>query len=262
MSALSVNAAAIYDKINAATSPSELDELSVAIWKIYWPSFIGDADAQYLTEAIQQRKPSRVSMTARPVSALRGRVSSRFAPRPCRRRLTTEERAKRRDRKRMLGGSSAMPDTMRHHYTEGERAVGCVVAGEVKRVGICELSIDEIADRAGVGRTTVQNWQHEGRRLGHICVKHRPQRGAKSLTNVITIISTEWLTWIKRAPSAARVQTSKNVNTTKSIDIKTDTDLTKAAASLRREGAGQWGGRWNSQPQTPDPPLRGGSNTF
>lgn len=44
-----------------------------------------------------------------------------------------------------------MLDTMRHHYTEGERAVGCVIAGEVKRVGICELSIDEIADRGRCG---------------------------------------------------------------------------------------------------------------
>jgi hypothetical protein len=237
MSALSVNAAAIYDRINAATSPSALDELSVAIWKIYWPGIISDADAQYLSEAIQKRKPSRASISSRPISALQGRVSSRFAPRPCRRRLTTEEHAKRRERKRMLGGSSAMPDTMRRHYTEGERAVGCVVAGEVKRVGICELSIDEIADRAGVGRTTVQNWQHEARRLGHVCVRHRPQRGAKSLTNVITIICTDWLTWIKRAPSAARVQTSKNVNTTKNIDIKTNTDSIKAAASVRREAA-------------------------
>jgi hypothetical protein len=35
---------------------------------------------------------------------------------------------------------------MRHYYTEGERAVLCIVAGEVKHHGICELSIDEIAD--------------------------------------------------------------------------------------------------------------------
>jgi len=47
--------------------------------------------------------------------------------------LNDDERIKRRNRKRMLGGSSALPDTIRHHYTEGERAVLCVVAGEVKR---------------------------------------------------------------------------------------------------------------------------------
>ena len=53
----------------------------------------------------------------------------------------------------MLGGSSALPDTLRHHYTEGERAVLFIVAGEVKRHGICDLPIDEIADRE-IGRAS------------------------------------------------------------------------------------------------------------
>ena len=38
----------------------------------------------------------------------------------------------------MLGGSSVLPDTMRHYYTEGERAVLWIVAGEVKHHGICD----------------------------------------------------------------------------------------------------------------------------
>jgi hypothetical protein len=116
-----------------------------------------------------------------------------------------------------------MPDTMRHHFTEGERAAMCIVAGEVKTRGICELSIDEIGDRAGVGRTTVQNAMHEARRLGFLQVTERPQRGAKHLTNVVKIISAEWRAWIRRAPSAARGIGSKsftNVSTSKSIDTK------------------------------------------
>jgi len=119
----------------------------------------------------------------------------------------------------MLAGSSALPDTIRHHYTEGERAALCIVAGEVKRHGVCDLSLDEIADRAGVGRTTVQNAMHEARRLGHVEITERPQRGAKNLPNVVKVISREWFAWIKRGPSTAhwhRIQKIKNLNTSKS----------------------------------------------
>jgi hypothetical protein len=97
------------------------------------------------------------------------------------------------------------------------------VAGEVKRHGICDLSIDEITDRAGVGRPAVQNAMHEARRLAHVEITERPRRGAKNLPNVIRIISAEWHAWIKRGPSAARGIGSKtftNVNTTKIIDIR------------------------------------------
>ena len=100
-------------------------------------------------------------------------------------------------------GSSALPDTLRHHYTEGERAALFIVAGEVKRHGICDLPIDEIADRAGVGKTTVQNAMHEARRLGHVEITERPQRGAKNLPNVVKVTSSEWLAWIRRAVRSA-----------------------------------------------------------
>jgi hypothetical protein len=74
------------------------------------------------------------------------------------------------------------------------------VATEIKASGACEKSIKEIADIAGVCRTTVQNTLHEARRLGHLRIQERPQRGRKSLTNVIEILSKEWLSWIKRGP--------------------------------------------------------------
>ena len=123
----------------------------------------------------------------------------------------------------MLGGSSALPDNLRHHYTEGQRAVLCIVAGEVKRHGICDFPIDKIAALAGVGRTTVQTTMHEARRLGHITITERPQRGRKSLTNILQISPPEWRAWLRRAPSPARsigFNSLKMVSTTKITDLR------------------------------------------
>lgn len=113
----------------------------------------------------------------------------------------------------MLGGSGGLPANLRHHYTEGQRAVLAIIAGECKHHGICDLPIDKIAALAGVCRTTVQNALHEARRLGHLSIIERPRRGQKSLTNLVGIVSPEWKSWLKRGSTAHRPIGSKTVKT-------------------------------------------------
>ena len=199
---LSRDAALVYWHINGATSSDQFDNISRGVAGDWVRGTFTDGEAGFLWEAIDRRRPVSVHRPpggdgAAITKRLQSRLRSKFTPRPCRKRLSDEERTKRRHRKRMLGGSSALPDTMRHYYTEGERAVLCVVAGEVKRHGLCDLSIDEIADRAGVRRTTTQNALHQARHLNHVWITERPQRAAKNLTNLVKITSAEWLTWIK-----------------------------------------------------------------
>src|SRR5258706_12848461 len=148
-----------------------------------------------------------------------GRMS-RFVPRQPQR---SPDRKASRDRRRILGGSSALPDNLREYYTEGQRAVLCIIAGEIKRHGICDFPIDKIAALAGVCRTTVQTAMHEARRLHHLKITERPVPGRKSLPNLVEIISREWLVCIKRGPSPARMIGSnpvKMVNTTQIIDLR------------------------------------------
>ena len=138
-----------------------------------------------------------------------GGISSRFTPRQ---RPRSPDREASRNRRRMLGGSSALPNNLRHHYTEGQRSVLCIVGGEIKRHGFCDMPIDKIAALAGVCRTSVQTVLHEARRLGHVRITERPQPGRKHLPSIVKIISAEWLAWLKRGPSIPSLIGSNSLN--------------------------------------------------
>src|SRR5262245_61501649 len=219
----SVAATAIYDAINAANAPDDLDQLARIMWRGYGEGVIGEDDAQILQSCIDQRRPlarnTPRTVPGRAIGKLAGRVGSRAISRQHPR---SPDRKASRDRRRMLGGSGVMPANLRHYYTEGQRSVLCIIAGEVRQHGLCDLPIDKIAALAGVCRTTVQTTLHEARRLFHIKVIERPQPGRKSLTNVVRVISDEWLMWIKRGPVAHRPSgigssSVKMVSTTKNV---------------------------------------------
>lgn len=184
----------------------------------------------YLAGAIRTKGPSRAP---NPLNRHSRRLAARFD----RKWQRSPDRAASVKRRRMLGGSSGMPDTIRHRYTEGERAALAVVAGEVKHHGVCDLPLDRIAAVAGVSRTTVQNALREARRLNHVSIEARPRTGQKNLTNVVRVISKEWLAWLKRGPSLARSIGFKSFHPTKNQDQKTTVGaLHEADIGHRRAG--------------------------
>lgn len=195
------------------TSPEHLDAAQGRVIQAWGNGLITDGQGSTLLELIEKKRPQKSDgKFCAPFAGNGGRTGrvSRFASRVHPR---SPDREASRDRRRMLGGSSALPHNLRHHYTEGHRAVLCIVAGEVKRQGVCEMPIDKIAALAGVCRTTVQNALHEARRLGHIKITERPRRGRKSLTNLIEVIIKTWREWLRRGPSIARLIGSKIVKT-------------------------------------------------
>jgi hypothetical protein len=197
---------AIYGSINGCSDPDYLTDIGRQLWQSWGAGSIGDGEAEYLTSCIERRRPlgrRTAPGYATPLGKLTSRIGSRFTPRQPQR---SPNRKASRDRRRMLGGSSALPDNLRQHYTEGQRAVLCIVAGEVKHHSICDLPIDKIAALAGVCRTTVQTTMHEARRLGHITITERPQHGRKSLTNIAQIRSPEWRVWVCRASTPSRAR--------------------------------------------------------
>jgi hypothetical protein len=72
-----------------------------------------------------------------------------------------------------------------------------IVSDEVRLHGVCGLHIYAIAARAGTCRTVVKNALREARRLGLATVTERRRRGQKSLTNLVRIVSPEWMAWIR-----------------------------------------------------------------
>jgi hypothetical protein len=183
--------------MNAPLTFSPSPELAASIERMKARTW-RDADAQAFEQGSAPTKPA----SRLPIAPLASSVRpNRFVPRQHPR---SPDRQASRDRRRTLGSSSSMPPALRAFFTEGQRAVLCIVVGEVKRHGTCTLPYDQIAALAGVCRTTVQTTMHEARRLGLINITERARPGRKNLTNVIRIVSAEWLTWMKRGPRAHR----------------------------------------------------------
>ena len=177
-------------------STAHVDALIRDVWKDVVSGKIGDAEAERRVALLEAQRP--VASPIKGWSPLGSRPAvagaRRFKPR---RYQYSPDRVASRNRRRTLARGGDMPPPIRARYTEGEAATLSVIAQEVRHHGACDLSVDAIAARAGVCRTVVQNTLRQAKMID-IHVEHRPQKGRKHLTNVITVISREWLTWIKR----------------------------------------------------------------
>jgi DNA-binding transcriptional ArsR family regulator len=85
-----------------------------------------------------------------------------------------------------------MPASLAGEFTLGEDAALCIVADECRVRGSSDLSLDEIADKASVGRSAAKSALRKARELGLITVQNRGR-----LTNVVRIIAPEWLAWLQ-----------------------------------------------------------------
>jgi hypothetical protein len=124
---LGAAASLIYERINQCSDAGQLDAASRMLWQCHADGSITDEEASYLSSCIEHRRPrsrDRAPSQATPLAKLTARIGSRFVSRQ---RQRSPDRKASRDRRRMLGGSSALPDDLRHYYTEGQRAVLCIL---------------------------------------------------------------------------------------------------------------------------------------
>src|SRR5205823_3971487 len=113
MPVLGATATSIYNIINKCTASEQLDETGRLLWRGYGQAHIDDTEASFLSSCIEARRPVR-RPAHRALGSLRGAISI-F---PARQYQGSPNREASRYRRRTLGGSSALPHSLRHHYTE------------------------------------------------------------------------------------------------------------------------------------------------
>ncbi len=163
-----------------ASPRCELTKVSALLWKAYAAGQVSEAEASALSEAIELRKA---------LPAPQKPVQRRFGSRP--------KTPASLERRRRWASAGALPPALASRFTLAEQAVLAVVSSEHQKQGRCTLPIDHIAALAGVGRTTVKNALREAQRQGLAGIQERRVSAWRNATNVVTITSTEWCSWLR-----------------------------------------------------------------
>lgn len=175
-----------------AAHPTQLDRCARDLWRAHGAEQITDTEAERLAEAIEARRGDRRRL-AEPASWR----SSIF---PKRREQPARRHPERMARRRRLAFSGPLPPTLAASWTTARLAILRIVGDEVREHGACELSLAEIAARAGSCRTMARTTLRQAFELGLVLIEERPQPGRKNLPNRVRIVSREWLSWLQRGP--------------------------------------------------------------
>jgi hypothetical protein len=113
-----------------------------------------------------------------------------------------------------------MPPHLAAHLTPCQLAYARFLVDETLRSGDCRLSLDEIAARVGTCSKTMQRAQYRLEELELVEVELRPNEGQKHDTNVVRIVSTDWLTWIAMGKIPKRIGGQRCLATANQLFLK------------------------------------------
>ncbi len=182
-----------HEAVAAVRSTTQLDTVARQLWAAHGQGAIADADAEAIAGAVQARRAA----FARPAMSI---ALSQAAPAYARRkpvRPRSPDRQASLERRRRCAMSGIVPARIATSFTLSEVAALSVIAREVKKAGVCILPVDAIAALAGISRTTTQNALRLAEHLGLILRIERRRRGLPSLPNILRIVASEWVTWLR-----------------------------------------------------------------
>lgn len=180
---------------------------------------------------------------------LEARIMAQVPMRPLRAwapRIRQRVRKRDPEHRRRLAYSGPLPPQLAARFTLAQVAVLRIVADTQP----CRLSVREIAARAGCAERTVQNTIRLAKGDGLVRVQERRVSAARSDTNIVTVISPEWLAWIRRGgckrnhPSDTRVYEKETV---KNGDARN-----KKRAALHKAALTHIEARWMTRPPERD----------
>jgi DNA-binding transcriptional ArsR family regulator len=161
-----------------AVPRQELPKLSGQIWKAFAAGLVNELEAAELAELVEARKTIPIVRPAPRCVGSRPRTPASL------------------ERRRRWVASGMMPPAVACLFTPAETAVLAMVAAEVSKRGECRLPIGAIAALAGVSKTSVRNALRAAKEAGLISVKERRLSRWRNLSNVVSITSREWTTWL------------------------------------------------------------------
>ena len=177
----------------AAKNTHAVDEIARLTWRAHAEGQLADIEAEAVSEALQARRATFATRRAYP-TASPSRPALDHTRARCPRSPDRQASLERRRRQAMSG---VVPARIAASFTMAELAVLTVIGRQCQRAGVCTLHIDAIAALAGCCRTTVQNTLRQARLVGLLLVRERRIPGLPSLTNIVSIISKEWIAWLK-----------------------------------------------------------------
>jgi hypothetical protein len=199
----------------ARAHPRACADLRAQLYAVHAAGGLTDDDAAELDAAIEARRkgpaptspaPAGLSLAAA-IAPTAARIT-KFPPR----RQRSPDRARSRERRRGLGGSSPLPEPLARRYTEGQRAVLFIVGEEIAVRGVCGLSVAEIAARAGVCHRHAQMALRLAESDGLVTITERPRKGQKHQTNLVRVLSKEWAAWLaRRRPTGCKLTPSTGI---------------------------------------------------
>lgn len=187
--------------VATARTVAQADQISRTGWQAWADGLLTDAAAEALQSAVNGRKRSLRALVAAPPEHRSATPERRPSRGPSQRRRSIT-------RRRRISMSGLLPNRLAANFTLAEMAALSVVAREIKnqRHNLCEFAIGKIAGLAGCCETTARNALREASLLGIVSITERRRNHRRSLTNLVSITSALWRSWLRLGSPGGRVQ--------------------------------------------------------